>query len=54
MNSVEKRLDFLWGQVVKYVSCTGKEDPAKELEDLKKARSYLDREIETMKESGND
>lgn len=45
-----KRLDFLLGQVVKYVSRAGKKDPAKELEDLEKARFYLDRKIETMKE----
>ena len=48
-----KRLDFLLGQVVKYVSRAGKKDPAKELEDLQKARFYLDRKIETMKERDN-
>ena len=39
-------LGFHLGNVVKYTSRAGKKDPAKELEDLKKARWYLDREIE--------
>lgn len=43
-----KKLDFLTGQVVKYISRAGKKDPAKELEDLKKARFYLDRKIAEM------
>lgn len=33
------------GQVIKYVSRAGKKDPAKYVEDLKKARFYLDHEI---------
>lgn len=41
-------LGFHLGNVVKYISRAGKKDPAKELEDLKKARWYLDREIERM------
>lgn len=43
-----KRLSFLLGQVVKYISRAGKKDPAKCVEDLKKAQFYLDREIERM------
>ena len=43
-----KRLDFLLGQVVKYVSRAGKKDPAKELEDLQKAQFYLNRKIEQI------
>ena len=43
-----KRLDFLLGQVVKYVSRAGKKDPSKELQDLKKAQFYLNRKIELM------
>ncbi len=31
--------------VVKYVARAGKKDPQKELEDLKKAKSYLERKI---------
>lgn len=36
---------FALGNVVKYISRAGKKDPAKKLEDLKKARFYLDHEI---------
>lgn len=43
-----KKLDFLTGQVVKYISRAGKKDPEKELEDLKKARFYLERKIAEM------
>lgn len=43
-----KRLDFLLGQVVKYVSRAGKKDPSKELEDLKKAQFYLNRKIDQI------
>jgi hypothetical protein len=39
-------LGFHLGNVVKYIARAGKKDPAKELEDLKKARWYLDREIQ--------
>lgn len=34
--------------VVKYVARAGKKDPAKELEDLKKAAFYLDRRINNL------
>ena len=40
-----KGLNYHLGNVVKYVSRAGKKDPAKKLEDLKKARWYLEREI---------
>ncbi len=43
-----KRLDFLLGQVVKYISRSGRKDPAKELEDLRKAQFYLNKKIELM------
>jgi len=39
-------LGFHLGNVVKYIARAGKKDPGRELEDLKKARWYLDREIE--------
>jgi hypothetical protein len=46
---VAKKLDFFLGQVCKYISSrAGKKDPAKELEDLKKAQIYLNRKIELM------
>lgn len=38
-------LGFCLGNTVKYISRSGKKDPAATLEDLKKARWYLDREI---------
>ena len=44
-----KKMDFLLGQVCKYISRAGLKDPAKELEDLEKARFYLDKKIEELK-----
>lgn len=41
-------LNFNRGNVVKYVTRAGKKDPEKEIEDLKKARQYLDFEIEYL------
>ena len=38
-------LNFHLGNVVKYISRAGKKDPAKTVEDLQKARWFLDREI---------
>ena len=38
-------LNYRLGNVVKYISRAGKKDPSKRLEDLQKARWYLDREI---------
>lgn len=38
-------LGFALGNAVKYISRAGKKDPTKRVEDLKKARFYLDREI---------
>ena len=39
-------LNFHLGNVIKYISRTGKKDPAKSLEDLRKAQWYLERYIE--------
>ena len=44
-------LGFDLGNVTKYVARAGKKDPAKELEDLRKARFYLDHRI-TQLETG--
>lgn len=44
----DKKLPFHLGNVVKYVSRAGKKDPAKTIEDLKKARWYLDRYIHML------
>lgn len=39
------RLNYRTGNCVKYIARAGKKDPNKYLEDLKKARWYLEREI---------
>lgn len=44
----DKGLNFHRGNAVKYISRAGKKDPAKEVEDLKKARWYIDREIRRL------
>lgn len=44
----DKKLNFARGNVIKYVSRAGKKDPNKELEDLKKAMWYLNREVERL------
>jgi hypothetical protein len=45
-------LGFCLGNTVKYISRAGKKDPARHLEDLRKARWYLDREIATHEKAG--
>lgn len=53
----DKNLGFCLGNVVKYVSRAGKKhsadksDKEKEVQDLKKARWYLDRRIKEIEES---
>lgn len=42
-------LDFSLGNAVKYISRAGKKNPDKLVEDLEKARWYLDRAIERLK-----
>ena len=44
----DKRLGFCLGNVVKYVARAGKKDPTKEVEDLKKAKWYLERRIKEL------
>ena len=41
-------LGFSLGNAVKYISRAGKKDAAKTVEDLKKARWYLDHEIKRI------
>ena len=41
-------LDFHLGNTVKYISRAGKKNPDKKIEDLKKAKFYLDRKIEFL------
>lgn len=47
----DKGLDFCLGNAVKYISRAGKKDPAKEVEDLKKAAWYLNRKIEKLQKA---
>lgn len=42
-------LDFASGNIIKYVTRAGKKDKDKTLEDLEKAREYLERKIEWVK-----
>lgn len=44
-----EHLSFCAGNVVKYVCRAGRKDPDKHVEDLEKARWYLDREIAKVK-----
>ena len=42
-------LDFHLGNTVKYISRSGKKNPEKEIEDLEKAKWYLERKLEILK-----
>ena len=44
----DKHLNFHRGNAVKYISRAGKKNPDKELEDLRKAVWYINREIEQL------
>lgn len=46
----DKKLGFCLGNAVKYIARAGKKDPTKEVEDLEKARWYLERRIKQLKE----
>ena len=50
----DKKLGFNLGNCVKYISRAGKKNPEKLLEDLKKARWYLDREIANMEKKDSE
>jgi hypothetical protein len=41
----DKRLGYCLGNAIKYISRAGKKNPATEVEDLKKAKWYLERMI---------
>ena len=43
-------LNFNRGNVLKYIIRAGKKDPSKELEDLEKARQYVEFEIARLSE----
>lgn len=42
---ITEQLNFNRGSAIKYLARAGKKDPAKELEDLRKAEWYVQREI---------
>ncbi|TXI90757.1 MAG: DUF3310 domain-containing protein [Chryseobacterium sp.] len=44
----DKKLGFHLGNAVKYIARAGKKDPAKTLEDLQKAKWYLERQIKNL------
>lgn len=46
----DKNLGFCLGNAVKYIARAGKKDPTKEVEDLKKARWYIERRIIELEE----
>lgn len=47
------QLDFCLGNTVKYISRAGRKDPTKLVEDLQKARWYLDRAIANAKKASD-
>jgi hypothetical protein len=49
---ITENMNFLKGNVIKYVCRAGRKNPETELEDLLKARFYLDREIIRVKTRG--
>ena len=46
----DKKLGFCLGNAVKYIARAGKKDPTKEIEDLKKAKWYVERRIKELEE----
>lgn len=50
----DKGFGFCLGNVIKYVSRAGKKDKAKEIEDLKKAKWYLERRIAELESEGTE
>lgn len=45
----DKKLGFNRGNAVKYIARAGVKDPSKEIEDLEKARWYVNREVEILR-----
>ena len=45
---------FNKGNVIKYIARAGHKDPATEVEDLEKAKWYIEREIERLKKGRQD
>ena len=49
----DKKLGYCLGNAVKYISRAGKKDPAKEIEDLRKADWYIKRRIMELEQKEN-
>ena len=49
----DKKLGFCLGNAIKYISRAGKKDPSKEVEDLRKAKWYIERRIKELEEATN-
>lgn len=47
----DKKFGFCLGNVIKYVSRAGKKNKDKEIEDLRKAKWYLERRIKELSET---
>ena len=45
---ITENLNFNRGNAVKYIARAGRKDPLRTVEDLKKARWYLDRELKRL------
>jgi len=50
---ITEQMNFNLGNVVKYVMRAGFKDPEKTVEDLEKARWYLDKEINRLKDEAH-
>ena len=46
----DKKLGFCLGNAIKYIARAGKKDPTKEVEDLNKAKWYIERRIKELQE----
>ena len=47
----DKKLGLCLGNAIKYIARAGKKDPTKEVEDLKKAKWYIERRIKEIEEA---
>lgn len=45
----DQRLNYHRGNVIKYICRAGFKDPSKEIEDLRKAKWFIEREINLLK-----
>lgn len=50
--TITEHMNFCRGNAMKYLWRAGEKDPATEIEDLRKARWYIDREIARIEKQG--